>query len=66
MREAKGRVSKKVLKAADPDNDGTLDEKEYLALTAQAFQQADPDNDGTMDAKELKSTAGKQLYKLIR
>ena len=41
------------LKAADPDNDGTLDEKEYLAVVKKKFDAANPDNDGTIDLKEL-------------
>ena len=33
-KELRGRVSAKDLKAADPDNDGTLTKDEYLALVA--------------------------------
>ena len=53
------------LKAADPDNDGTLDEKEYLAVVKKKFDAANPDNDGTIDLKELESPAGQELLKLI-
>ena len=50
-------MSAKDLKAADPDNDGTLTKDEYLALVEGRFKAADPDNDGTLDSKELKSVA---------
>jgi len=53
------------IEAADPDNDGTLDEKEYLAVVKKKFEAANPDNDGTVDLKELESPAGKELLKLI-
>ena len=65
-KELKGRVSKKALKAADPDSDGTLDKNEYLALVEARFRAADPDNDGTLDAKELKTPAGKALVSLLK
>ena len=50
------------IKAADPDNDGTLDEKEYLAVVKKKFEAANPDNDGTVDLKEL--DAGQELRHL--
>ena len=59
---AKGEAE---IKAADPDNDGTLDEKEYMAVVEQKFKAADPDDDGTVDLKELESPAGQDLLKLI-
>lgn len=42
-----------VIKALDPDNDGTLDLAEAQAGGAKLFKTLDPDNDGTLDAKEL-------------
>ncbi len=62
----KGRLSKAGVQQADPDNDGTLDKKEYLAAVGERFKMADPDNDGTLDAKELNSKAGKALLALIK
>jgi hypothetical protein len=63
--ELKGILSEADIKAADPDNDGTLDQKEYLAVVNARFKAADPDNDGTVDLKELDSPAGQALLKLI-
>jgi Ca2+-binding EF-hand superfamily protein len=40
------------LRVRNPDNDGTLDKNEFLALVEKRFKAADPDNDGTIDAKE--------------
>jgi hypothetical protein len=54
------------LKAADSDNDGTLDKNEYLALVEQRFKAADPDEDGKLDAKEQKTPAGKSLLHLLK
>ena len=53
------------IKAADPDNDGTLDQKEYAAVVEAKFKAANPDNDGTIDKKELDSSAGQELVKLV-
>jgi hypothetical protein len=53
------------INAADPDNDGTLDEKEYAAVVEAKFKTANPDDDGTIDAAELGSPAGAELLKLI-
>ena len=53
-------------RAADPDKDGTLDKKEYLAVVEVRFKAADPDNDGTLDAKELRSKNGKVLLLLLQ
>ena len=64
-KELEGRLTEAELKAADPDNDGTLDEKEYLAVVKKKFEAANPDNDGTVDLKELESPAGQDLLKLI-
>ena len=55
-------MTAKELKAADPDNDGTLDKAEFLAGSREAVHAANPDNDETIDCKELRSTAGKALY----
>jgi Ca2+-binding EF-hand superfamily protein len=53
------------LKAADPDDDGTLDEKEHIAVVKQKFEATNPDDDGTIDLKELESPKGQELLKLI-
>lgn len=65
LKELKGRVTRKELKAADPDNDGTLTKDEYLALVEKRFKAADPDNDGTVSAKEFKTKAGRALLRLL-
>ena len=64
-KELKGRVTDKELKAADPDNDGTLSKDEYLALVETRFKAADPDNDGTVSAAEFKTHAGRSLIQLL-
>jgi hypothetical protein len=48
-----GRVNAKDFATADPDNDGTLDKNEFLALAEKRFKAADPEDHGTIDAKEL-------------
>jgi hypothetical protein len=65
-RELRGRLSAKEFAAADPDNDGTLDKDEFLALVEAKFKAADPDKDGTIDAKELKSSTGKSLSRILK
>lgn len=65
-KEAAGHISKANFKAADPDNDKTLSKDEYAGLAASLFKAADPDHDGTLDAKELRSTAGRELGRLIK
>jgi hypothetical protein len=62
----KGRLSAKDFKAADPDNDGTLDKDEYFAVVEKDFNAANPDNDGTLDAKEVGSKSGLALQKLLK
>ena len=64
-KELAGVLDAAAIKAADPDNDGTLDTKEYAAVIEQKFKTANPDNDGTIDKKELESGAGQDLLKLI-
>ena len=64
-KELSGRLDEAGIKAADPDNDGTLDIKEYEAVIAEKFKAANPDNYGTVDKKELDSPAGQELLKLI-
>lgn len=44
-------LGKKELKAADPNNDGTLTKNEYLAIVEKLFKKADVDNDGSLDAE---------------
>jgi len=65
LKELKGRVTDKELKAADPDNDGTLSKDEYLAIVEKRFKAADSDNDGTVSAAEFKTHAGGSLSKLL-
>jgi EF-hand domain pair len=50
----------------DPDNDGTLDKNEFLALVEKRLNAADPDKDGTIDAKEIKSAGGRSLVQLLK
>jgi EF hand len=64
-KEVKGVIGPKAFKAADPDNDGTLDKNEYLAYVAKVFDKVDTDHDGTIDAKELGTPSGKLLKRLI-
>jgi len=65
-RELGGRLSARELAAANPDNDGTLDKGEYLALVERRFLAANSDNDGTLDAKELATNAGQSLLRLLK
>jgi hypothetical protein len=65
-KELRGRMTAKELKAANPDNDGTLDKAEYLSAVAVRFKAANPDGDVTIECDELKTKAGKALYKLLR
>jgi Ca2+-binding EF-hand superfamily protein len=46
--------AKQWLTATDPDNDGTVDHKEFNAYMDAQFAKADTENDGTLDAKELR------------
>jgi Ca2+-binding EF-hand superfamily protein len=62
----RGRVNAKDFAAADPDNDGTLDKNEFLALVEKRLNAADPDKDGTIDAKEIKSAGGRSLVQLLK
>ena len=43
-----------VLKALDPDRDGTVDLNEAKTAGAAVFDRLDRDHDGTLDARELK------------
>jgi Ca2+-binding EF-hand superfamily protein len=43
-----------VLKALDPDNDGTVDLNEAKAAATALFNRLDPDHDGTLDRRELR------------
>jgi Ca2+-binding EF-hand superfamily protein len=65
-RELRGRINGSDFAAADPDNDGTLDKNEFVAIVEKRFKAADPDNEGTIDAKELKSAAGRSLTRLLK
>ena len=66
LRELRGRLTARELRAADPDRDNTLTKDEYLALVEKRFNAANPDHDGTVDAKELKTRAGRALLRLLR
>jgi len=65
VKELKGRLTQKEFTAADPDNDGTLTNDEFLAVVEKRFKAADPDNDGTVSAAELKTAAGRSLGRLL-
>jgi len=58
-------LDKKAFTKADPDNDKTIDNDEYLAIVEQRFKAADTDNDGTLSSREMNSKAGKALMRLI-
>lgn len=57
--------TRRALDKADPDDDDSLDWKEYRKLVKARFKAANPDDDGTIDLKELESPAGQELLKLI-
>jgi Ca2+-binding EF-hand superfamily protein len=50
---ARAPSASSTLKAADTDNDGTIDLNEAKAAAAAHFKAADKDNDGTVDASEV-------------
>lgn len=62
----KGLLGDKAFKAADTDDDGSLDKKEFLALAEKLFRRADVDRDGSVDTRELNGPNGKMLKRLIR
>ena len=64
-KELQGRLSRKDLAAADPDNDKTLTKDEYLAAVEKRFKAADPDNDGTVSAAEFRTASGQALARLL-
>jgi hypothetical protein len=63
--ELRGVITPAALKAADPDNDGTLSKREYLALAEKLFRAADANHDGTVTAAELATQAGQRLLRVI-
>ena len=65
IKELQGRLSRKDLGAADPDNDKTLTKDEYLAAVEKRFKAADPDNDGTVSAAEFRTASGQALARLL-
>jgi len=65
-KELKGRMTAKEFKAANPDNDGTIDKAEYLAAVAARFKAANPDGDVTIECDELRTKAGKKLLNLLK
>lgn len=46
--------SQKLLKAADSDNDGTIDLAEAKSAASKLFDKLDRDHDGTLDRRELR------------
>jgi EF hand len=52
-------IGAKVFEKANPDKDGTLDKKEFLAAVNLQFTAANPDNDGTLDWKEARKAGVK-------
>jgi EF hand len=50
-------ITAKVFAKANPDKDGSLDKKEFVAAIEAQFALANPDKDGTLDRKEA-SKAG--------
>ena len=65
IKELQGRLSRKDLSAADPDNDKTLTKDEYLAAVEKRFKAADPDNDGTVSGAEFHTASGQALARLL-
>lgn len=63
--ELRGVITPAALRAADPDNDGTLSKREYLALAEKLFKAADADHDGSLSARELSTPAGQRLLRVI-
>lgn len=47
-------IASKFFTKANPDNDGSLDKKEFAAAIGLQFAAANPDNDGTLDWPEAK------------
>lgn len=47
-------ITQKAFTKANPDNDGSLDRKEFAAAIVAQFVEANPDNDGTLDPKEAR------------
>jgi EF hand len=45
--------AKQWLTAMDPDNDGTVDKKEFIAYMTAQFDKADADHDGTLDGQRV-------------
>lgn len=66
IKELQGRLSKKEFTEANPDNDGTLDKNEYLAVVEKRFKAANPDSDTTIDCKELGTKEGKALVRVLK
>lgn len=64
--EARTLLGDKAFKAADTDDDGSLDKQEFLALAEKLFQRADVDRDGRVDTNELNGPNGKRLKRLLR
>ncbi len=63
-RKSSGRLDAAGLKAADPDNDGTLDVNEYAAAVEKKFKQPIPTT-MARSTKRSSTPAGQDLLKLI-
>ena len=63
--ELNGRLGAAVLKAADPDADGALNQQEYAALLTARYKSANSGFDGLVDVSELNSLAGQLLLVTI-
>ena len=63
--ELNGRLGAAVLKAADPDADGTLNPQEYAALITARYKSANANSDGLVDGAELGSLAGQLLVIMV-
>jgi Ca2+-binding EF-hand superfamily protein len=65
-KELKGHMTRRELRAANPDKDKTLSKDEFLAAVEKRFNAANPDKDGTIECKEARKKAGKALLKLLK
>jgi Ca2+-binding EF-hand superfamily protein len=58
-----GSEADRVLGAADPDKDGTLDLNEVKAAAGALFDRLDKDKDGTLTIKELQGRLSRKDFK---
>ena len=65
--EAKAdNVGAAAFKAADLDQDGTVDKAEFEKVIVRSFKRADRDRDGLISLDELKAPTGRGLMSLLR